>query len=655
MDEFLYCFIRDKKHHVYRKPFSMTYDPKETDVERMTRRFEALCKAQMPVILPGEQIVYLRTTVGMPEIFTPEEWKEIKKTHYVHESGYLSNLSPNYERVLASGLLALRETADAYGKRAIDAVIDLADRYKEEAVRIGREDVAAVLSRVPRYGATNFREALQFFRILHFSLWLEGDYHVTCGRFDRYMSPYLEKDLREGVHTRESAYELLCDFFLSFNKDSDLYFGVQQGDNGQSMVLGGVDENGNETFCLLSELCLEASERLLMIDPKINLRVGKNTPVSVYDKASKLTKAGLGFPQYANDDVVIPALEKLGYDHKDAANYAVAACWEFIIPHVGADVANIAALSFPKVVDICLHRDLTSSPDFDAFLAAVKREIVSTCDEICGSTKNLYFVPSPLMNLFIDVGVQGAKYHNFGVHGTGVATAADSLVAVKTTVFDEKSVEPEALIAAVDSDFAEEPNLLARLRNEMPKMGQDSDEVDGFGVWLLDTFADALAGRKNDLGGVWRAGTGSAMYYLWHADELGASPDGRRKGEPFGANFSPSLFADIPGPFSVVRSFTKPHFEKAINGGPLTMEFASSMFEGEDSVHKVALLVKNFIDRGGHQMQLNAVNLETMKDAQIHPDAHRQLVVRIWGWSAYFVELDKRYQDHVMKRQEYRL
>ena len=184
-------------------------------------------------------------------------------------------------------------------------------------------------------------------------------------------------------------------------------------------------------------------------------------------------------------------------------------------------------------------------------------------------------------------------------------------------------------------------------------MGNDDDYVDGISVKLLDMFSAALDGKVNCCGGCYRAGTGSAMFYLWHANEIGASPDGRRKGEPFGTNFSASLFAKIAGPVSVVKSFTKQHFVNAINGGPLTLEFHTSVFKGDDALAKVALIVKFFIDRGGHQLQLNAVNLETMKDAQLHPEDHQRLVVRIWGWSAYFVELDKEYQDHVIARQEY--
>ncbi len=471
------------------------------------------------------------------------------------------------------------------------------------------------------------------------------------GRFDQYMYPYLEADLRSGVLTEESALELLEDFFISFNKDSDLYPGVQQGDNGQSMVLGGMDEEGNDAFNLLSRLCLQASNDLLLIDPKINLRVSKKTPLEVYRLGSQLTKAGLGFPQYSNDDVVIDGLLKLGYSLADARNYVVAACWEFIIPKVGADIANIGALSFPRIIDKCLHESLPKCQTFDAFMEAVRRAIREEAQRMCDAIGDVRFVPSPLMETCMGQ----IKYNNFGFHGTGIATAADSLAAIEQYVFNEKRMTAEDLIRAVDSDFAEDRALLPLLRYEAPKCGNNDPCADDKLTALLGFFSDALEGKRNCRGGCFRAGTGSAMYYLWHANELGASPDGRRRGEPFGTNFSASIFARINGPVSVIQSFTKPDFSRAINGGPLTLEFASSMFQGEDSIQKVAALVKMFIDMGGHQLQLNSVNTELMRDAQLHPERHRQLVVRIWGWSAYFVELDREYQDHVLRRQQYQV
>ena len=647
-------FIETRTHRNLRRDFPQELAAEFSALglspeERMTRRFELLCQAEKPQMQPFEKIVLMRTVKKQPDIFTEAEWADIKEKHYIHELGYVSNLSLDYGRVIGSGLLAVRENADEYGRRVIDAIIDLCDRYKRLAVEQDRRDVVEVLSRVPRYGATNFREALQMFRILHYALWLEGDYHNTVGRFDQYIYPYFKRDMDAGVYTKETALDLLEDFFLSFNKDSDLYVGVQQGDNGQSMVLGGRLEDGSEGFNELSELCLLASRDLKLIDPKINLRVSKATPLEIYEKGTELTKVGLGFPQYSNDDVVIEGLQKLGYDYKDAVNYVVAACWEFIIPNVGNDIANIGAVNFPKLVDEVLRRDLPAGKDWNTLLADVKAAIKTECDRITESIHDVWFVPSPFLDLLRD----GKKYNNFGLHGCGIASAADALAAVKEYVYDRQTVTPDRLIHALDTDYADDPELLHLLRYEAPKMGCDDDRADSLGTLILDSFADALEGKKNCLGGIWRAGTGTAMYYLWYSRDLGATADGRHAGEPFGTNFSPNLFTQVPGPLTDIQSFTKQHIERTINGGPLTLEFAAGIFSREENCRKVAMLVKHFIDRGGHQLQLNAVNLEAMKDAQIHPEAHQHLVVRIWGWSAYFVELDKEFQDHVIARQEY--
>ena len=659
MAQKLLDFITAKKHHEFRRECNIDFATEfkkagVEPVERMISRFETMLKMEEPQILDCEQICFMRTFKNLPDVFTDDEWQEIRKNHYIHELGYISNITPNYEKVLKSGLLSLRESSDEYAKRAIDAIIDLTERYRLAAIDKNRMDIAEILERVPKHGATSFREALQLFRIVHFSLWYEGNYHVTLGRFDKYMYPYLKADIEKGILDKDSALELLEDFFISFNKDSDLYPGVQQGDNGQSMMLGGVDEDGNDVFNLLSELCLKASYNNKLIDPKINLRVSKNTPSERYTEATKLTKAGLGFPQYSNDDVVIPGLEKLGYDHKDAANYTVAACWEFIIPNVGMDVANISALSFPAVVDTVLHKDLKNCNTYEELFDCVKREIQIGIDKICDGIKDLWFVPSPFMNAMMDCDIYtGGKYNNFGIHGTGIATAADSLAVIKKYIFEEKSLSKDELIAAVDDNFENSPELLHKLRYESPKLGNNDDFVDSISTDLLDALSDSVKGKRNCRGGIYKVGPGSAMYYLWHANEIGASPDGRRRGEPFGTNFSISIFAKVKGPVSVIASMTKQNFLDAINGGPLTLEFHKSIFSDDDGIEKVGKLVKTFIDRGGHQLQLNTVNSEQLLDAQKHPENYRQLVVRIWGWSAYFVELDKEYQDHVIMRQVY--
>lgn len=659
MNQQVYRFFTEGQHKAYRKELDWklaeAYAAENLPYEeRVTDRFERICKAQTPVIIDGEQICYFRTTGKSPAYVTEQEQKILEQENFC--ATHLNNITSNYYGVIAEGLLKKRETADAYGKRTIDAIIGLADRYQQEAQRLGRSDIVEVLTQVPRYAARNFREALQFFRILHFSAWLEGVGHNTVGRFDKNMYPYLEKDMAAGIYTRESALELVEDFFLSFAKDYDLYHGVQQGDNGQSLMLGGIDEEGNDVFNLLSELCLEASYNNKLIDPKINLRVSKKTPLEQFIKATELTKAGLGFPQYSNDDIVIPALVELGYDYADAVNYSVAACWEFIVPNVAMDIVNIDSLSYPKAINAAMRQHLTASESFDEFFDHAKDAIHEEVDAICAKITNVFFFPSPLLKVLNGFDVRtDAKYNNFGIHGTGIATAADSLAAIKKYVFEEKTVSKQRLMDAVDSDFVNDPELLHLLRYEAPKLGNNDDYVDSISVELMDTFAAALKGKKNYRGGIYRAGTGSAMNYLRQSFAVGATPDGKRADEPFGANFAISLFAKVKGPVSVVASMAKHHFANAINGGPLTLEFHKSVFGGDDGVEKVARLVRSFIHRGGHQLQLNTVDAEKMRAAQKEPEKYKNLIVRVWGWSAYFVELDKGYQDHVIARQEYTL
>jgi len=168
----------------------------------------------------------------------------------------------------------------------------------------------------------------------------------------------------------------------------------------------------------------------------------------------------------------------------------------------------------------------------------------------------------------------------------------------------------------------------------------------------MDMFAGALEGKTNEKGGCYRAGTGSAMYYVWHARDLNASPDGRKKGEFLPANYSPSLNIKTKGPVSIIRSFVKPDIKAAINGGPLTLEIHDTVFRNEESITKVAMLVKTFMDIGGHQLQINALNRDTLLEAQKNPGLHKNLIVRVWGWSGYFVELDREYQDHIIQRAE---
>ena len=667
--------IRSGGHHGFRRtPESLGLDRKAEAFRaegihpqmRSALMLEALLEAENPVILDGERIVATRTLTRIPSVFTEEEWAGICAEHTLHERGTVSNISPDYDGILRDGLgkrkaqvekrmqdASLSEDGRRFlvsAVRSIEAVQAFIGKYEDCAEKAGMDGVAKVLRTIRTEGAHTLQEALQLLRMVHFSLWESDCYHNTLGRFDQYIYPYYKADIDAGRITEEEAFDLIEEFFLACNKDSDLYVGMQQGDNGQSLVLGGRAQDGRYLFNEVSRMCLRASYELNLIDPKINLRCDKDTPLEIFRLGARLTKRGLGFPQYDNDDVVIPGLLKLGYSPEDAYNYVVAACWEFIIPKNGMEIVNIDALSFAGVVSRALE-DLARFKTYGELFAHVVGLIREECRRITSAHDRLYIVPAPLMSVLMGGCIErardislGGNSNNYGVHGTGLSTAADSLAAVRKYYFD-----------ALSHNFEGHDALKDRLRNEAPKMGLDDDYADSIGTALLDAFSEGLKGRRNERGGCWRAGTGTAMYYIFHAKDLPATPDGRLEGEVIPANFTPSMFLRQKGPVSVFRSFSKPHLVDAVNGGPLTIELDASIFRNEESVDKLAMLIRSYIRMGGHQLQLNTLDKDQLLDAKIHPENHRNLIVRVWGWSGYFVELDACYQDHIIERIKYRI
>ena len=253
----------------------------------------------------------------------------------------------------------------------------LAQRYAAEARRLGKDDVAEVLEHVPAQGARTFHEALQSLRILQAIVWLSGHHHVGLGRLDQYLWPFLWADLETGRLDEAGAEELLAEFFIALNRDSDLYPGIQQGDNGQSMTLGGTTSTGEAAVNPLTWMALRVARDVGLIDPKVNLRISAVTGQDLLELATELTRKGLGFPQYANDDVVIPALASHGYDIEDARDYTVAACWEFIIPGRGMDVGNIGAVSFPASARHRHPRRLVAGASFGDILARTSEQIAA--------------------------------------------------------------------------------------------------------------------------------------------------------------------------------------------------------------------------------------------------------------------------------------
>ncbi|MBN2641109.1 MAG: hypothetical protein JXR78_05625 [Victivallales bacterium] len=676
--------ILDKHHHDFRRDVELTFTPEELAVSTLDEWesivLEKKCRAEKPVILTEENILFTRS-VGhfkydcLPAVLSGKRF-----------GMFPANICADWERALSKGLLGLRDEAEAsmtrYCRdataqnflcsaiRSIDAVLELASRYAEAAEAAGRSDLAIIIRHVPGKSPRSLHEALQSLKFMHSCLFLFSN-HVGLGRFDQYILPYYRHDIEHNIFTETEAEELIQEFFISLNKDTDLYPGVQPGDNGQSLVLGGVDRSGKPVVNELTMLCMRASREVNMIDPKINLRIDKNTPHELLREAVKLTRRGLGFPQYCNDDVVIPALVKHGYSLEDARDYTVAACWEFIIPGRGMDVPNINGLAFPAAVDQAIRAKIGRGC-FEELERAVATNIRTQVEDYIRLQKTDDFCPQPFYSVLMtsclergkDINHGGCDYYNYGIHGCGSANAADALAAVKQLVYDEKSVTPGELLDALWKNWEGHEDLRKHIMGSHLKVGNHSKLADEMLVKLFGWFADACESvGDNGRGGIIRPGTGTAMFYIYLADPnwtgseptVGATADGRKVGDFFASSLAPSPGAEVAGIIGVLQSFSQIDYSRICNGGPITVELSDTVFRNEEDLDKVAALISTFANIGCQQLQMNVLDTAVLEEARKHPELYRNLIVRVWGWSGYFVELAPKYQQHIINRNTYRL
>ncbi|MBQ8742076.1 MAG: pyruvate formate-lyase [Clostridia bacterium] len=667
-------FFQDRGYRIKRDPNVIDVTEKAKDLEldevQLLRLSESVDN-ETAILYPDDIFGFNSSRKNFPLDRTPRRERWIP-----------SNNTPNYSFLIDNGFDAVRKDlskrkkdADEialrlYGimEKELDCLARLCEKYRLEAEERGVTELAEALSNIPHKPARSLYEACLFQKLIIYGFRATKHPHMTLGRFDQYMYKYYKMDVERGV-SREKLLEIIELYFLALNLDTDMYLGMQQGDNGQSMVLGGFDIDGNYLFNELSSLCMDASLELAVIDPKINIRVGKNTPDYIYDYGTRLTKRGLGFPQYCNDDVIIPGLVKLGIDEKDAYEYTVAACWEAIIPNCSMDIPNVRTFNFPLVVNNAIHESLEKSETFEELLLAVDVAIAKEAENVMESCRGRERIgygkplePSPFMSIVVDGCIEkgrdicdfSAKYYNLGCHGAGIANAADALAAVKKVIYDERSIDKKTLLKALDNNF----EGMTEIRNKLlscPKVGNDDDYADDVMIRIMKSFSDSLNGKPTGTGGIWRAGTGSAMEYYLSARHCPATADGRLAYSVYSCSYSPSLTAKLNGPLSVITSFTKPDLVNTVNGGPLTMEIHDNVFRNDEGEKKVAQLVKLFVMRGGHQLQLNSLNKETLLDARENPDKYPNLIVRVWGWSGYFRELDTVYQDHVISRTDFRV
>ncbi len=641
-----------------------------------------------PVII-GLQGYGISSTYGLfPHYATEKERARASKLG-LDENSNPGHLHAGHARVLAHGwsglkaiakekLEALEKMGRGSGKKAVflKSVIialkgaqDFALRYSQLAEGMaGKEDdnsrrdellkISKICRDITQRPPDTFYEALQLHWFTHLVCSTQGARQL--GRFDQYMYPFLKRDLEEGRLTMEEAREFLECLWIKYNMVTDFSM-----DNLQNLILSGQTSDGRDATNNLSNMCMEATERLGLIDPKWSIRIHRGTPDGFLRKACEIIKSGKYQPGIYNDEAIIPALTRTGIPVEDARDYTNDGCSELLVQGKTNPWAFEAKVLLLKCFERAV-RGLEGFKTFNDLMWALKDEI-SIAVEAAASSCNLvqsavpWISPNPFVSATVesclekmrDITDGGAVYNPAAVCASGVADTADALSAVKKLVYEEGRVGKRELLEALAANFEGHERLRLMLLNRAPKFGNDDDYVDCLASEIVEHSWREVTRHRNPRGGGYILGLFSYGDYIAHGLVTGATPDGRRAGEGISPNFSPSPGRDIKGPFAAMKSTAKVDQTLTSNGTALDLAIHPSALRGPEGVDKLMSLVRAFVGLGGMQVQFNVVDAEVLRAAQREPEKHRNLTVRLWGFPAYFVRLPREFQDHIIARTEH--
>lgn len=558
--------------------------------------------------------------------------------------------------------------------------------------------MAEALDRVPYEPARTLSEAVQSVWLTHLVLQIESNGHsLSYGRMDQYLWPFYEADLAAGRVTEAEADELMCNLWLKtytinkirswshtqFSAGSPLYQNVTVG--GQRLVDGEPRDATNP----MSWLILKSVAQCHLTQPNLTVRYHKNLPADFMAEAIEVVRCGFGMPAFNDDEVIIPSFIDKGVSRKDAYNYSAIGCVETAVPGKwGYRCTGMSFLNFPKALLIAMNdgvdpasgtklaegvghfRDFTSFDDvmrcWDKLIREMARQCViidATCDMVL-EQDTADILCSALTDDCIERGLNmkegGAVYDFISDLQVGIANLADSLAAMKKVVFEDGAVTPFQLWDALMSDYAgEEGERIRQLMADAPKYGNDDDYVDSLVREAYDIYIDEMKKYHNTrygrgpIGGTYYAGTSSISANVPQGAGTLATPDGRHAGEPLAEGCSPSHAADTNGPTAVFKSVSKLPTEDITGGVLLNQKVTPQVLSKPENRLKLEMLVRTFFDRlHGYHVQFNVVSKETLLDAQVHPEKHRDLIVRVAGYSAFFNVLSKATQDDIIERTE---
>ncbi len=580
----------------------------------------------------------------------------------------IGNLTVDYEKILSKGIFGIKNEIsnkltlmDKSRKRermfliSLINICDSIEIYVKRAVNYlshNNVKLAELVSKVPLNSATNFYEALQSILIVNSLLWMSDYPLMGLGRLDQILWEYYNKDIKIGLIDKKKALELIKEFLLLLHLDYKFKSNALPGDTGQVIVLGGKGLDEIDKSNELTLLFFEAMKELKLPDPKIVLRVNKHTSDDVWVSAIDLLKLGLGYPLFCNDDVIIPALINFGYSKEDAYNYQVSACWEPLIPGKSLDQNNIFNLNLLKPLELLLTNSEIKKDRslFDNYLEKIEEYI----KEVVSSLNKTKFKTAPLISLLTDncidrgkdISEGGAIYNNFGILCVGLANTIDSILNLEYLLHKGIISNLEEAREILKNNFEGYEFIYEYVKNIPPHFGTDENKyVIQMVNKIISTINEALRTTTNPFGGKYKFGLSSPSF-ISSGNLTLTSFDGRKKGEPLGVHISPIKNGiEI---VSLLNFSSKLDYSKAFNGGVTDIILDEQFIKLYPQ--KFLVLLKTFFEMGGMQLQANVVNYKVLKEAFKNPNAFPNLIVRVWGFSAYFKDLPKEYQQLILER-----
>ena len=555
-------------------------------------------------------------------------------------------------------------------------------------VKASMEKVAEICKNISIRPAESFHEAVQSTWFLFVVLQMESNASsFSPGRLDRHLISYYERSIADGSMTKQDALEIIECMWLKFNEivymrnsgGAKYFAGFPIGFN---VAIGGQDENGKDYSNELSFLFLEAQKHIGLPQPNLSVRLHEETGEELLKEAVRTVALGSGMPQFFNDKAVIPAIEELGIEEKDALDYAIVGCVELTTQGNNLGWSDSAMFNLNKALEVTLTGGIClltgeqiapnygSLPEYETFEDvenALKKQIdyfmdkmLLACEEV--EKAHIDLLPSPFLSATVDncmekgvdVTAGGAKYNLSGIQMIQVANLADSLASLKQLVFDEKRFSKEEVLDALKNNFEGYEFMRTVMVNKVPKYGNDNEFVDAMGAKWANYFKDRLRTFTNYRGGPYHTGMYTVSAHVPMGQNVGASLDGRRAMEPLAdGGMSPVYGRDIKGPTAVLKSVSKLDKTCTTNGGLLNMKFLPEFFTTEIGVQKFANFLRTFVDLEIPHIQFNVVRKEDLIAAKKNPEQYRSLTVRVAGYTAYFTELAGDLQDEIIARTSY--